>query len=202
MSNTEIYSNGLSGVLTIAAADSIAVRSLGGLVQVYQVVGYPNVPSTRSLIGTVASGVETVYGPYASGASIEIEADEGGALYNTGVGPKVGPANFLGEQASPNVLNATGSVTAAMILGGILTSTTGAAVAGTVVTGTVLDAAVTLAVGESFDLSIIATGANAFTLTANTGITIVGVAVVATVTSGLFRFRKTAADTFVAYRLS
>jgi hypothetical protein len=200
--STKVYSQGLSGSVVIPATESIAVRSLGGDVQVYQVGSYANLPNTRALIGTVADGEETVYGAYASGATIEIEAGVGGALYVVGVGPKVGASNFVGEQAAPGTLNATGSVTAAMILGGILTSTTAAAVAGTVVTGTVLDAATELAIGESFDLSIIATGANAFTLTANTGITIVGTAAVATVTSGLFRFRKTAANTFVAYRIS
>lgn len=104
-------------------------------------------------------------------------------------------------QPAPNAVNATATLTVAQLLGGLITSTTAAAVAGTVPTGTELDAAAGLLVDEAFDLTIIATGANAFTLTAATGITIVGTAAVATVTSGTFRFRKTAANTFVAYRL-
>lgn len=102
---------------------------------------------------------------------------------------------------APAAVNVTATLTTAQTLGGIITSTTAAAVAGTVPLGTDLDAAAGLAIDEGFDLTIIATGANAFTLTANTGITIVGTAAVATATSGTFRFRKTAANTFVAYRL-
>ena len=100
------------------------------------------------------------------------------------------------------MLNATGALTAAMILSGIVTSTTAAAVAGTLPTGAVLDAASEFAIGDSFDWSVIATGANAFTVTAAaTGHTVVGTAAVATVTSGAWRTRKTAAETFVSYRI-
>jgi hypothetical protein len=38
-------------------------------------------------------------------------------------------------------------------------------------------------------------------VTASAGHTVVGVGAVATVTSGVFRTRKTAADTFVSYRV-
>lgn len=105
------------------------------------------------------------------------------------------------SQAAPNAFNTTGTLTEAQLLGGIITSTTAAAVAATVPTGTLLDAAAGLRVDEAFDVTFIATGANALTLTAATGITIVGAAAVATATSGTFRFRKTAANTFVAYRV-
>ena len=105
-------------------------------------------------------------------------------------------------QSTPGVLNATGALTAAMILSGIVTSTTGAAVAGTVPTGTVMDASSSFSIDDSVDFSVIATGGNAFTVTAASGITLVGDAVVATATAGLFRLRKTAANTFVIYRLA
>lgn len=105
------------------------------------------------------------------------------------------------NQPAPNAFNTTGTLTEAQLLGGIITSTTAAAVAATVPTGTLLDAAAGLLVDEAFDVTFIATGANALTLTAAAGITIVGAAAVATATSGTFRFRKTAANTFVAYRV-
>ena len=105
------------------------------------------------------------------------------------------------SQPAPNAFNVTGTLTTAQLLGGIVTSTTAAAVTATVPTGTQLDAAAGLLVDEAFDVTFIATGANALTLTAATGITIVGAAAVATATSGTFRFRKTAANTFVAYRV-
>jgi hypothetical protein len=72
-------------------------------------------------------------------------------------------------------------------------------------TGTVLDAATTLAVNESFDFSVINTGAsNAFTISVGGGVagcTLVGNMVVALSSSGRFRVRKTAAATYTIYRI-
>jgi hypothetical protein len=75
-------------------------------------------------------------------------------------------------------------------------------VAATLDTGTVMDAAGTFAVDDSFDWAIINTGGNTLTVTASTGHTIVGTATVVTVVSARFRTRKTAANTFVTYRLA
>lgn len=198
MSNI-IYPQGSASVV-IPAAESIAVFTEGSA-SVFQVVGYPNLPSTQDLAGTVVNGT-TVFGPYASGATIVIEAGAAGALYEVGVAPVIAETKASQVQGDPVAVNVTGAVSAAAILGGIVTSTTAAAVAGTVPTGTVMDAATEMAIGDSFDWSVIATGANAFTVTAASGHTLVGAAVVATVTSGLFRTRKTAAATFVTYRLA
>lgn len=198
MSNI-IYKDG-TATITVPATESIAVYTRG-TANVHQIVGYPNVPSTENLIGTVTNG-QTVFGAYSSGATIVIEAGAGEVLYEVGVAPVV-QDNYASQiQGAPVALNATGNVTATAMLGGIVTSTTAAAVAGTIPTGTVMDAASEFAINDSFDWSVIATGANAFTVTADTGHTLVGTAVVATVTSGLFRTRKTAANTFVTYRLS
>lgn len=106
------------------------------------------------------------------------------------------------EQPAPSAVNATATITSAALLTGIITSTTAAAVTGTLPTGTLLDAASGLLVGEAFDWSVIATGANAFTVAPGTGHTIVGGAVVATATTGLFRSRKSAANTFITYRIA
>lgn len=139
---------------------------------------------------------------FASATTLRIE---GGAqfsvLYSIGTDAVVTERNFT-TQGDPGVLNATGALTAAMMFAGIVTSTTAAAVAGTVPTGAVLDDAGTFAVGDAFDWTVINTGgSNAFTVTAATGHTIVGAAAVAASTSGRFRTRKTAADTFVTYRV-
>jgi hypothetical protein len=100
------------------------------------------------------------------------------------------------------VLNATGTLTAAMIASGIVTSTTAAAVTATLDTGTICDAALQMEIGESFDWSVINTGgANAFTAAAAAGHTLVGSGVVALTSSAIFRTRKTAANTFVTYRI-
>lgn len=186
--------------ITIPATESIAVYTRGEA-QVVRVLGYPNVPDTESLLGTVED-TETVFGAYASGATIIIRAGAESVLYNVGVAPRV--LNLLDsqKQGDPVAVNVTGAVSAAAILGGIVTSTTAAAVAGTIPTGTVMDAAAELAIGDSVDWAVINTGgANAFTVTAAADHTIVGAAVVAASTSGRFRTRKTAATTFVTYRI-
>jgi hypothetical protein len=105
-------------------------------------------------------------------------------------------------QLTPAVANTTTTLTAAQLLTGIITSTTAAAVSGTLPTGTLLDAAAGLDINEAFDWYVINTGAtNAFTVLAGAGNTIVGAAVVALGTTGHFRSRKTATNTFVTYRI-
>jgi len=199
MSSKIVYPFGRAEV-TVPATESIAVYTVGSAI-VSREVGYPNVPATVSVLGTVENE-QTVFGAYASGATIIIEAGAAPVEYAVGVGPVTDAVLQTKLQGDPGVLNATGTLTAAMMAAGIVTSTTAAAVAATVDTGTVMDAALDLAIGESFDWSAIATGANAFTVTAAADHTLVGSGVVATVTSGRFRTRKTAANTFVTYRLS
>jgi hypothetical protein len=90
-----------------------------------------------------------------------------------------------------------------MITAGIVTSTTAAGVTATLDTGAVMETAITnMAVNDSFDWSVVNTGPNTFTVTAAaSGHTVVGAGAVATATTGLFRTRKTAAETFVTYRI-
>lgn len=185
--------------VVVPAAGSIAVYAKGNA-QVSQIVGYPNHPDALSLLGVVSNG-QTVFGPYAAGATIRIDGGALPTLYEVGAAPLVEDVLAWQVQGAPVAVDVTGAVSAAAILGGIVTSTTAAAVAGTIPTGTVMDAASNLQIGDSFDWSVIATGANAFTVTAAAGHTIVGNAVVATVTSGHFRTRKTAAATYITYRM-
>lgn len=201
MASKFVYPQGNSGDITIPATESIAVYSKGPS-KVYRKVGYPDMPESLSLLGVVEDE-QTIFGAYASGATIVIEAGPSGAEYAVGVAPETATVLQNKIQGDPGTLNATGTLTAALISGGIVTSTTAAAVTATLDTGAVMDAALDMAIGDSFDWSAIATGANAFTVTAAaSGHTVVGSGVVATVTSGHFRTRKTAADTFVTYRLS
>lgn len=196
-----IYENG-KVKLTIAANESVAVATYGSsYASVQRVLGYPNHPDAISDLGIVQNG-QTVFGPYTSGATIIINAGGDPVYYETGVAPVVKWYYAAHLQPTPVAVDTTGAVSAAAILGGIVTSTTAAAVAGTIPTGTVMDAAAEWAVNDSIDWSVIVTGANTFTVTAASGHTIVGAAAVATATSGRFRTRKTAANTFVTYRLS
>lgn len=111
--------------------------------------------------------------------------------------------SLIQAQGTPGTLNATGTLTAALIDSGIVTSSTAAAVVATLDTGAVMDDtfATILNIGESIDWSAINTGANAFTVTASSGHTIVGAGAVAATTSGRFRTKRTALDTYVTYRL-
>ena len=184
------------------ASSKVAVFTKG-TAQVYQEVGYPNHPSTLALLsGGNVVNQQTVFSITAA-SNIYINAGALPVVYDYGTDPLVEDLLASQIQIAPGVLNATGALTAAMMTTGIVTSTTGAAVAGTVPTGTVLDAALlNMKISDSFDWSVINTGGNTFTVTADTGHTLVGVAAVVTVTSGLFRTRKTAAATYITYRLS
>jgi hypothetical protein len=90
-----------------------------------------------------------------------------------------------------------------MSLGGIVTSTTAAAVTATLATGAVMDAAIDADVGDYYDWSAINTGgSNSFTVTASEGHTVVGDGVCVTGTSCMYRTVKTAAATWVTDVLS
>ncbi|HEX7823351.1 MAG TPA: hypothetical protein VF477_00480 [Mycobacterium sp.] len=133
-------------------------------------------------------------------ASVTVSAGSTPVYAQVGVAPVI--YERTNYQPTPGTLNATDTLTAALLQGGIVTSTTAAAVTANLELGATLDAAGTFAVGDSFDWSAINTGAlNAFTVTASTGHTVVGAGAVALSTSGRFRTVKTAAATFVTYRL-
>lgn len=116
-----------------------------------------------------------------------------------------GGAEFT-TMRDPVAVNATATLTTAQLLAGVITSTTASAVVGTLPTGTLIDAGVTdppMRVDDAFDWTVINTGGtNTFTVAANTGHTLVGSGVVPANTACLFRTRKTAANTFVTYRMS
>jgi hypothetical protein len=111
-----------------------------------------------------------------------------------------------GTQGTPTAKTGDATLTIAELLTRIVTATSASAVALTLPTGTLTDAGVgsgTLKVGQSFDWSVINLGSSsgAVTMTAGTDHTYVGSATVAIATSALFRTRKTAANTFVTYRV-
>lgn len=112
----------------------------------------------------------------------------------------------FGYQAAPAAYTADQTLTAAELLGRLVTATKATAIAFTLPTGALMDAALfggTAVAGDSFDWEVINLGSSsgAMTLNAGTNHTIVGNAVVAISTTGRFRTRKTAANTFVTYRV-
>lgn len=111
-------------------------------------------------------------------------------------------------QGAANALNSTGTLTAAMMLGGIVTSTTGAGVTATLDTGSTLDTAYLAlfangAANDAFEFSVINTGGNSFTIATASGWTDGGngFAAVAAGASACFRVRRTAANTFTIFKV-
>lgn len=106
-------------------------------------------------------------------------------------------------QVAPTAKTAAATLTPAELATGIITYN-GAAVALTMPLGADIDAAFSsMKVNSSFDFYIINLGGtNAATVTANTGVTLVGAAAVAANVSSNWRVRKTADNTFVAYRVA
>jgi hypothetical protein len=201
MSSSIIYDYGSAVGVVVPATESIVVNTKDQA-QVWQLGNYPNVPPVRSLLGTVVNGT-TTFGPFTNQTTVEVIGGAGVTYYAVGVAPAILETKAFQVQGDPVAVNVTGAVSAAAIQGGIVTSSTAAAVAGTIPTGAVMDAAAQMAIGDSVDWTVINTGPNTFTVTAAaSGHTIVGAAAVATATSGWFRTRKTAADTFITYRLS
>jgi hypothetical protein len=209
-----------SKTVTLTAGQSIAIFARG-TAKVYQIGSYTNQPQSPALIGTVSgsnftTGSQTTFGPYANGATLVIESQAGVVSYNIGTAPKVEFFLNQGNQGAVSAKTTTTTLTVAELLSLIITAThsAGATQTYTLPTGTLLDAAQSWAVGDSFDWNLInlSTGAsNTITLAAGTGHTIVGLAVVqsndATTgalygSSASFRTVKTAANTFVTYRLA
>lgn len=195
---------GATVTVAVPATELLAVFTQG-TATIFQAVSSPNYPASSSLVATVENE-QYVSSAFSASAVVNVTIVAEGdspVYYEVGAAPVVKQVRLLAPvQTDPVAVNATGSVSAAAILGGLVTSTTAAAVAGTIPTGTVMDASSEFAINDSVDWSVINTGgSNAFTVTAATGHTIVGNAVVSASSSGRFRTRKTAANTFVTYRL-
>lgn len=207
--------NGLVSV-TLTASQKVAVYSQG-LANVSRTSAFPNYPNVTTLLGTVING-QTVFGTYTGGATIQIEAAGGlPVFYEVGTDPIVKQGRIAnGVQVTPSAETVAVTLTAAELLTGLVTGThaAGATAAYTLPTGTLLDAAGTFLVDEYFDWTLInlsAAAADTITVTAGADHTVVGTMICQSAHSstGLvhgnalrLRTRKTAANTFVSYRLA
>ncbi len=138
----------------------------------------------------------------------------GGALAGSGkAGAVYHRGTSLKTQGAPAAKTVTAAITAAELVAGLITTTgaTGPSIH-QLPTGTLIDAELPgIATGDSFDFSIINTGVGASddaTITVNTDVTIVGNPTVGALTdatiivgSGLFRARRSGANTYVVYRI-
>ncbi len=210
MAQNIIYRNSVNGtpsginVVSVPASGKLAVLSPGGAC-VSQWVNFPTLPAKKSLVGYAAPGVQFVTSAFTSAATLTIDAYGFDVWYEVGTAPVVQldqiASGTMPTAAAAGTLNATGTLTAALMLGQVVTSSTAAAVTATLDTGAILDAATSFNIGDWFEFIVVNTGgANAFTVTTATGWTLVGAMAVAANTSGRFRVAKTAAATFTCWR--
>lgn len=208
-----IYSYGESTNITVPAGEKISVYSRSAA-KVYQLVGYPNYPSTWNLIATTTAGTEYISSAFASGATLKIEAGIDEVVYEVGAAP----TNFDGniKQGAPTAKTTSATLTIAELMTKILTGThaAGSTQTYTLPTGTLTDAGVGMVAGEAFDwvlINLSAAAADTITVAAGTDHTIVGNAIVQSAhsttgalygNSAQFRTRKTAANTFITYRIA
>ncbi len=207
--------NGLVSV-TLTATQKVAVYSQG-LATVSRASAFPNYPNVTTPLGS-STNVQTVYGTFTGGATILIEAAGGlPVFYEIGTDPVVRQLRIdNGVQLDPAAKTVAVTLTAAELLTAIITGThaAGATAAYTLPTGTLLDAATTLDINDYFDWTLInlsAAATDTITVTAGATHTIVGNPIVQSAnatTGGIYgnsarwRTRKTAANTFVSYRIA
>jgi len=203
MSYNVIFTQGTATV-TVPAGEKIAVQAYSPA-SVFQEVGFPNFPDANDLL-TVVENTTYVSGAFTNATNVIIQAGASGANYAVGVAPVITDDGNWQLQGAPADIADGGSMiaTAANVLTGIVTATPTTTRSIQLPTGANLDLATEWAIGEGFDFSVITLAAFALTITVNTGVTIVGSAATAATTgaSARFRLRKTAADTFIAYRIS
>ena len=140
----------------------------------------------------------------------------GGSLAGTGLdGHVVAKSLLVTTQGAPATQTTTATLTAANLLSGIVTGThaAGSTQTYTLPTGTLMDAACQLEANECFDwvlINLSAAAADTITVAAGADHTIVGGVIVQSQhastgtlygATGVFRTRKTAANTFVTYRI-
>lgn len=213
MTSAVIYPQGRAEI-TIPANESVAVFT-EGVANVHRELGFPTFPDAVSLLGVV-NNTQTVFGPYASGATIIIEGGAANTYYEIGSAPQVMQRLNAVVQVDPIAATVSATLTVTEVLNGIIVGThaAGATQNYTLPTGTLMDAASEFAVNGAFDWTLInqsAAAVDTITVLPNTGHTVIGGQIVqsshATTGqlyghSGRFRTRKTAANTFVTYRIA
>ena len=203
MSYQVIFAQG-TAVVTVPAGEKIAVQAYSPA-SVFQEVGYPNFPESQDLL-QVVENTTYVSSAFTNATSVTIQAGASGAYYSVGVAPDISNNGNWQPQGDPANIADGGSMiaTAANVLTGIVTSTLTQNRNLQLPTGTNLDLATEWAIGDSFDVTFMTLGAFVMTITVNTDVTIVGSAVTAATAGSVarFRLRKTAANTFIAYRIS
>lgn len=217
--------SGAGGAVSATGGAATAGNSAGGAASITGGAGHGTAAGgAASVVGGASGAGATGNGGAASvtgGAAASTDGNggdvvlTGGALAGTGLaGAVYNRGTVLKTQGAPAAKTVTAGITAAQLVGGLIT-TTGVTAPSIhqLPTGSEIDAVLPgIATGDSFDFSIINTGTGASddaTITVNTDVTIVGNPTIGALTddtiisgSGLFRARRTGAHTYVVYRLA
>ncbi len=155
---------------------------------------------TNITYGSSVSGA-TVTHTFNSGAT-QVLVNANGLTVNSGnLEVKTGP--IIMYCPTPSTITGTATLTNADIQAQIVNTTGAAAYTVTLPLGTTLETLITWdAVDIGYDFYVVNSVPANITMAANTGVTIVGRTLVATNISGQFRIRRTAADTFIVYRIN
>lgn len=188
--------------VTVPATHKVAIATRGSASYALRANSDKVLDSANPVSDVVVTDGEEVSAAFASGAVVVVNNMGPFNVYvETGTAPICKQFHReTGEQGDPVLVAVTGPISAADILGGIVTSD-GAAVTGTMPTGAEMEAASDWSVNESVDWSIIKPGADSFTLAGNTDHTIVGAELVFTLLTGHWRTRKVSTGVFVTYRI-
>lgn len=222
-----VYGYGRADV-TVPVNQMITVSASGGTARVSKQVGGPASNSVASFTPdtTVTGGIvddrEVTFGPYTIATVVRIEAmGADPVLYSVGALAAALPVlRVLPRVAYSQLAIATNNTTASLLtsdmMQGIITAThtTGATMTLTLPTGTLADTAAGIQIGKGWEWSLInlsAAAADTVTLAAASGHTIVGAVLIPSshsstggvngTNSARFFTRKTAANTFITYRL-
>lgn len=221
--------SGAGGVASIAGGAGTAGNSAGGVARVIGGAGQGTASGGAAQLTGGASGAgATGTGGAANvtgGAAASTNGDGGsivitpGAKAGTGIDGVIRNVGIATkQQAAPSAMTVAATITTGAIRVQLIEATHPGGAANvdlTLPTGTVMDAAMpaAFAASDSIDLSIInigsAAAADTYTLVANTDFTIVGNPIIqgnhaasTGCSTGTFRLRKSAANTYVAYRIS
>lgn len=176
---------------TVPASSYLEVKS-DSPVKIYKKVGYPNIPDSWTLLKATQAFEIYRSAAFSAATEIRIEASAAMAYYEIGTAPQI--TEPLLRTLTRTTIADAGTVTAAQVLTGILyQDASGGAVTMTSPTAALMDAAVDLSIGGSFDMYVASNHAtNTSTISGGTGVTVVGSGAV-TNTGGHFKWIKTAA---------
>jgi hypothetical protein len=151
-----------------------------------------------------ASSVNGIIQTADSSGTLQLQTANTGAVYIDGSQNTYVQAATLWQYApAPTSKSVVATLTAAEVVAGII-NTTGTSYTVTLPTGTQLDTYFTgvPSTNVSFDFSVINTASGTITIAVGaSGMTSLGTLTVTTGVSGRFRLRRTAANTYILYRL-